>query len=485
MLGVLRSLYHLRRALRWPAGRIQARRLPLLLSVVSDAQRRVPLYRDKLTAFEAVSLRGLSEFQDLPILTKREVKANFPDRILREGMDRSRLHPVATSGTTDRVMLFQDEAKRNWDRAADLLLALYADRFRLGQRRLTIPPDACYERCGADSGGHPATIRSQLRELWSANGKRRSVVRKLRSQIVREYFWRDRVMRSLGVDGTAVQSASLDKYLVELGEWRPQLLACLPVYAHVLARHQLRSSSKCNVAVVRPSGGKMTEEMRRTVESAFSAVVRENYGTAELGTIAFDCEYSRYQHLLTELFYVEIVRGSRPTREEELGELLITDLRNSAAPLIRYAVGDVGRWHSGPCKCGFEGLLFSVSGTVVETIVTPAGRAFGPDEVVDFFLAQPGIDYVKIIQRGTAQFVLEYVPAPDAPAPADEELGGTFSAFLGYPVQLTMREVRRIAPERSGKYRLVVSDSWRRLHDTAPGDATAHPVRPKHANATY
>lgn len=463
------NLRTLRNGRRRPLGALGAVQFRLVRSLVAQARREVPFYRERYgtLGLSEDDLGCLADLGRFPIVTKGDVKANFPDRIASERADRAELYEVATSGTTDRVMLFQDEYKRNWDRAADLLLALEGDRYRPGQRQVVIPPDACYERCGADSAGRTATVATRLGELWRARGsERKAAGRRLLSQMVSDWVWRRRILPALGVDGTATKSEALEPYEDVLRRVRPDVLNCLPMYAYVLARQAGANGHGRLARVIRPGGGKMTRHMTKVVEAGFGGEVRENYGTAELGTIAFDCEHQRAQHLLGDLFYVELLRCGRPVEVGELGEVVITDLRNRVCPLIRYAVGDVGRWHAGPCACGYAGPMFSISGAVGETIVNPAGAAYGGDEVIDFFLMQPGIAFAKVIERGGGRFLVEVVPSGDGAArPADGALSEGFGGMLGYDVQVRTRVVRRISPERSGKYRLVVSTSAEAFHE--------------------
>jgi phenylacetate-CoA ligase len=273
------------------------------------------------------------------------------------------------------------------------------------------------------------------------------------------------MLKAFGVDGTATSPDILDEYVDSIRTLRPDLLHALPQYAHGLARHVDSTDTDIQIKMIRPSGGKFTEEMIHTVEAAFSARVRENYGTAELGTVAFDCRINRRQHLLGELFLIEFVRGGRHVGPGELGEMLITDLRNRVAPLIRYAIGDVGRYFDQPCRCGYRGLTFTVDSRLDETVVTPKGEAFSGSQVADFFLSRPEIDYVKVVQRSEDSFLAEAVPARGHERlPDSAELAEDFSRFLGQPVKLRLRTVRRLAPERNGKYKLVDSCSYKRFN---------------------
>lgn len=456
-----------------------------LAALVTHARRAVPMYREMYAECGELPSDAIDfdSFARLPLATKPQLKASFPDRLTADGVDLSDLYPIATSGTSDRVMLFQDEVKRDWDRAADLLQAVEGTGFRPGHRQAIIPPDVCYERCGADEHGRTESAGAYLRGVIRGHGNdRRIAARKALSLAIRDYVWRIRMMKSFGVDGTATHAEALDNYLEDIRHWRPRVLAALPMFLYVLARRNRSLSGPVQIPVLRPSAGKITPHMMQAIEAAFGGTVRENYGTAELGTIAFDCAHGRQQHLLSELFYIEFIRNGAPVAPGELGEMVVTDLRNRVAPLIRYTVGDVGRFQSEPCPCGRTGLRFTVHGRIDETVVLADGRALAPDELIDFFLMRDGIAYAKVFQRSPDRFLVEYVHESEVSTPLNAAaIQSAFCDWLGQPVVLRLRPVRRIAPEPSGKYRLVESCTYDQFHRTSqagvgPRNQSARPV---------
>jgi phenylacetate-CoA ligase len=449
-------------------GEIEQTRFELLQACVRLALERVPYYRELGLNPESgmVIPQDLESFRRLPLVSKEIVKSRFPDGMVVEGLDWDRLYSVATSGTTDRLMLFVAEDRRNWDRAADLLIELRANGFRPGHRSLSLPPDACYEHCGADGRMVTHSVAETFRDWWNAPpGGKLQMSRRLRGAVLSEYVWRSKQLPSLGVDGTAANSKLLEDYSREIRKWKPQVLRGLPVTLYVLALHAMRDGYDFpEIRIVRPSGGKFSEAMIETVERAFGARVRENYGTAELGSMAMDCAHCRDQHLFEGIFHLEILRHGEPVPPGEVGELVVTDLRNLVTPLIRYRVGDVGRLRSGPCACGFEGTRFVVDGRMEETVVTPEGRVVTGMELVDLFLRQPGIDHVRILQEADDLFIAEVVTAPGGDLPEAAGMESKLGELLGHPVRLRMRKVRRVAPERNGKYRLVLSNSHCRFN---------------------
>jgi phenylacetate-CoA ligase len=419
--------------------------------------------------FDSASLLSLRDLCSYPVLTKENVKAFFPDRMVADDLSWKALYGVSTSGTYDRVMVFQDEQKRNWDRAADLVLELKGNRYRPGNRTVSMPPDACAEICGAEHGRDNSRIRTAFGQLFRAHpAERTEMKRQFRRRVLRDYLWRMHVLPSLSRSGTAPSDRELDEHLDTIKKWRPAVLKGLPISIYVLARQaKKRNRSVPGLKAVRPVGGKFSRIMATVVEQAFGAPIRENYGTRELGTIGFDCSVNSQQHLLSELFVLEFLRNDKPVEAGELGEIVVTDLRNHATPLIRYRVGDVGRYFKGPCKCGFEGLLFSVDGRLEETIVTREGRAVTGTQLIDSLLAWDEIAFVKVAQTAETTFLVDIVPStPGSQVPTDAELAQTLGDLLKQSVSVKKRVTRCIVPEASGKYQLVVSTTFQRLRET-------------------
>lgn len=462
LIGTFKKSIILNRSLSKKSKNIEEEQLRQLNELIKFSKQNVPLYRELYDGNNISYLNSLEEILELPFLTKSIIKANFPDRTVADNINHEALYSVSTSGTSDQVMLFQDEKKRDWDRSADLLLSVKLEHYR-PMKRMIIPPDACYERCGLDAKSRQKTLSGALKDIFKK--KRRQGIRSLIKQLTEKFVWRSNYVESLGIDGTAIDEAKVNSYFEIIRKTKPWVLNALPFYLFILAQKKPISINKTSIKVLRPSGGKATPFMIKKIEEGFGGRFRENYGTAELGTISFDCKYSRHQHLLSELFIIEFIRNGSFCKPGEVGELVITDLHNQAAPIIRYKVGDTGRYWDKPCPCGSNHLIFEVNGRMDETIVTLDGQVFTGDEVIDFFLAWPGVSFAKVIQNSDTKFVLEYVPEGQLKVTDDVEMSEKFSLFIGQQVEVRLRKVKRISPEPSGKYKLVLSCTYDRFHD--------------------
>ena len=83
------------------------------------------------------------------------------------------------------------------------------------------------------------------------------------------------------------------------------------------------------------------KEQRSTISKAFLCPVINEYGISESGICAFECPYGGF-HIMSENIYLEIVRNGKNIKDGEIGEIVITQLNNFSAPLIRYHTGDLG-----------------------------------------------------------------------------------------------------------------------------------------------
>ena len=267
------------------------------------------------------------------------------------------------------------------------------------------------------------------------------------------------------MDPTALtsQDETLADYLAALRDHRPCYLKALPEYLQMLANYSLRTGEPTpTIPVIKPMGALMTPAMKAPVEQAFGCKLREDYGSNELGPMAFDCRFRSGLHLLTDHFHFEFVRDGRAAEDGELAELLATDLHNRVMPMIRYQIGDLVRVDRTPCECGRTSPRITLQGRVQDMIVTPAGKSLPPRDVYEFFFQQPGISQFQLIERSRRRWDLTYVPDQESPSEplGPEALAARFAAWAEDDRPLHVREVASLLAEASGKFRHIKSRSF-------------------------
>jgi Coenzyme F390 synthetase len=100
------------------------------------------------------------------------------------------------------------------------------------------------------------------------------------------------------------------------------------------------------------TGEKFPEKMRTNLEKKFDIIMRQGYGTADVGCIGYECFHKCGLHIANRAF-VEICHPDTGIllKDGEVGEVVVTAF-NKTYPLIRLATGDLSYIDRSPCQCG-------------------------------------------------------------------------------------------------------------------------------------
>jgi phenylacetate-CoA ligase len=103
-------------------------------------------------------------------------------------------------------------------------------------------------------------------------------------------------------------------------------------------------------------GGEIrSEAARRALGEPFGGIqIREQYGTAEVGIIANECEFGGGMHLSDD-HVVEVIdpTTAQPVEDGAGGEIVVSDVWRQAMPIIRYRTGDLTEGlNLEACPCG-------------------------------------------------------------------------------------------------------------------------------------
>lgn len=97
---------------------------------------------------------------------------------------------------------------------------------------------------------------------------------------------------------------------------------------------------------------RLSEKIRTQLEKKFDIIMRQGYGTADVGCIAYECFQKGGLHISNKC-YVEICHPDTgiTMKNGEVGEIVVTTF-NKTYPLIRLATGDLSYIDTSPCLCG-------------------------------------------------------------------------------------------------------------------------------------
>jgi len=203
----------------------------------------------------------------------------------------------------------------------------------------------------------------------------------------------------------------------------------------------------------------LLQHEREEIESVFSVKVFNRYGCEEVGLIASECSAHEGMHLNSDNLYVEFIRDDgKPAEQGEEGRIIITDLLNYAMPFIRYQVEDYGVPSSRKCSCG-RGLplIEHVTGRVADFLKKPDGtRVAGVSLIENSLTRFAGINQMQIVQDSFDLLRIKLVPDKDYSRNTEIMLVDYFSSVFGKDIAVHIEHVKRIEPERSGKYRFSI-----------------------------
>jgi phenylacetate-CoA ligase len=190
----------------------------------------------------------------------------------------------------------------------------------------------------------------------------------------------------------------------------------LPSYLKVLLEQAGKSGTRLSIAKALVLAEKLPESLRAEFQREHGIHVRQGYGTAELGAIAYECEAARGFHLdpgvLAEI--VDPATGA-PVEPGTPGEVVCTPL-NPVYALLRFATGDLAALDTAPCPCGrTTHRLTAILGRVDQSTKV-RGLFLHPAQLAEALAAFPAVERFRaavVRERAMDDLIIE-VAAADA-----------------------------------------------------------------------
>ena len=169
-------------------------------------------------------------------------------------------------------------------------------------------------------------------------------------------FWLDEALQQLGcisvpagVGNTELQIQIMKELSVAAYLGTPSFLATIAERAEKMGL-DLRRDLRLKVGFV--AAEPLPETLRSDLENRFDMLIRQSYGTADVGCLGYECIEKNGMHVPEECI-VEIVEPETGRRlgPSETGEVVATVFDRSY-PLIRFGTGDLSYYTDEPCGCG-------------------------------------------------------------------------------------------------------------------------------------
>jgi phenylacetate-CoA ligase len=272
---------------------------------------------------------------------------------------------------------------------------------------------------------------------------------------------RDALMRTQLLPAFEMSEARLDEFLAVIRRVRPRMLFGYPSALSLIAQHAQRrgvSMDDLGIAVAFVTSERLYDDQRECIGKVFGCRVANGYGGRDAGFIAHECPAGSL-HITAEDVIVELLDESgEPVRTGQVGEIVVTHLATPDFPFIRYRTGDMGVQSGKACACG-RGLpvLDEVQGRSTDFVVAQDGTVMHGLALIYVLRDLPGVGAFKIVQHTLDHTEVLVVPGQGWSDAHPDTIVRGLQARLGQGVSISVQQVDQIPPEKSGKFRYIVS----------------------------
>ena len=409
----------------WPLEHLDTLRVTRLKALLVHAGEHVPYYRDLFAKleFDPNAVASTTDLQRLPFLDKAVIRANTEVLKSDQAKDLARFNTGGSSG--EPLIFFIGNERVSHDVAAKWRATRWWG-VNIGDPEIVL-------------WGSPIELTSQDR--------------------MRQF--RDALMRTKLLPAFEMSPEKVAGFIAEIRTMQPKMLFGYPsAFAHI-ARYAQEHSIRLDdlgIKVAFVTSERLYDHQRELIQRVFGCPVANGYGGRDAGFIAHQCPAGG-MHLTYEDIIVEIIDAEgRVLPVGESGEIVVTHLATRDFPFIRYRTGDIGVLDDQPCSCGRTlPLLKSIEGRSTDFLVAKNGTVMHGLSLIYIVRDLPGVRQFKIVQESLdlTRILLVTDANFDRTQLPNIERGG--KARLGESVTVEVSLVDEIPPEKSGKYRYVVS----------------------------
>lgn len=396
-----------------------------LKDLLEHAYRRVPFYQKRFqeVGITPKDIQDESDFQKFPFLTKEDIRANLKDMVA-EGYEGLLLRN-STGGSTGEPLLFYSDRIREAKQNAAKLRSRKWWNIDIGDKEL-------------DLWGSPLDL------------SKRDWIRLVK----------DKLLNLVVLSAYNLSEKQMAQYLRVMEKFKPKLLYVYPSALYCFAQFLKENGAK--VDAFRPqliiyTAEALYEHQRKIIQEVFSCPIATEYGAHDGGLIAHQCPEGGL-HIIDDQVYLEFLKNGQAVADGQSGEIVITNLESFGMPFIRYRIGDVGKLSKKQCTCGLGlRLMESFEGRLSDFLLTTSGDLMSGLYLTGIFRDVKGIKQFQIIQNSASIVLVKLVKDQCFENSTLEYLTRELKRGLGETVHINFEFPSRILPEKSGKYRWIIS----------------------------
>ncbi len=207
----------------------------------------------------------------------------------------------------------------------------------------------------------------------------------------------------------------------------------------------------------------LPESLRAGLEKRFGMIIRQSYGTADVGCLGYECYHLTGMHWPDNVI-VEVVdpETGRQLGPGEIGEVSAT-VFNKAYPLIRFGTGDLSYYTDEPCPCGrTANRLVKIVGRV-DQVTKVKGMFIHPGQADEVAAKFPAVERYQIVVTREQHKDCMTFHCELCDASVDREA-------LRREIESTLQEILRLRGEVSFQPRGTLAEGAKKIDDRRQWD---------------
>jgi phenylacetate-CoA ligase len=405
-----------------PRAEIERQQLERIKQLVEYAYAEIPVYRDKYIAagFSPADLNTYEDIQKIPVITKPELIAAFPDQCVSKRYKPEDLFPTRSSGSSGQTLLIRVDYE-----------AVLTDTIQ-GIRQFVMQSGGKYNR--EDLLAHVYTV-----PWWF-------------SSVGEDY--------KMAFISNLIPPARVAQHLRKIA---PRILSCYPSNLEALVPHAREFASTLCVAVTHSEYSSRAQ--RQAWSKELGVPVLDEYSSEEATRIALELPCGHY-HVCEDTVHLDVLdpQTMQPQVLGQSGLAVITNLLNEAMPFIRYVQGDYVTIPANPEPCDVQWTqIASIDGRLNDAFINREGRKVPAGSVLDItyrwmFDSDLHLKQFELVQKGAdlieTTFVLGDGVTEKRLLDAMPHLEALMSLSMEHPVSVKANIVAAFPP-KTGKRRPI------------------------------
>lgn len=290
----------------------------LAQSVAQAAKSPYYSAKFKEVGLDPASIKSVDDIARLPLTTKEDLRLSYPTGMLTVEPERViRMH--TSSGTTGKptAIFHTREDVDNW---AELMA-----------------------RCLHTAGARPTDVFQNMSGYGLFTGG------------LGLHYGAER----LGMWVIPAGAGNTARQIMLIRDFHVTVIHATPSYAMHVAERMVQEGDdprSLGIKIAALGAEPYSEEMRLKLQDLYGFKAMNSYGLSEMNGpgVAFECEHQDGMHIWEDSYLVEVINPEtlQPVRDGEIGELVLTTLRRTAQPILRYRTRDLTRLMTADCPCG-------------------------------------------------------------------------------------------------------------------------------------